>query len=214
MMRILAISDETSPLLTVRRIQELSPDVIVSCGDLPFDYVDYVASAANAVPLYVPGNHDRALRGQPLATSALVSGPNVGVPVGGVNLDGQIVEEDGVVFAGLGGSMWYRPGPNQYTEAQMSRRAWGIRARYWLRELLRMPRVDVLVTHSPPKGMGDLDDVAHRGFDCFIDLVEKLRPRFMLHGHIHPHGFYKPDRTLGPTKIINVIPFKLIEVPG
>jgi hypothetical protein len=34
----------------------------------------------------------------------------------------------------------------------------------------------------------------------------------MLHGHIHPHGFPRPDRTLGPTRIVNVVPYRLIEL--
>ena len=52
----------------------------------------------------------------------------------------------------------------------------------------------------------------HRGFASFVWLVEVLRPRLLLHGHVHPHGFVKPDRQLGETRIVNVVPHKVLEV--
>jgi len=57
-----------------------------------------------------------------------------------------------------------------------------------------------------------MNDSAHRGFRSYHSLVNVLRPQVMIHGHIHPHGFQKPDRTLGETKIINVVPYRVIEV--
>src|SRR5215210_109881 len=61
--RILAISDEVddrlySPALAAR----FGPvDLLLSCGDLPYYYLDYVASML-AAPLYgVHGNHDATL---------------------------------------------------------------------------------------------------------------------------------------------------------
>jgi Icc-related predicted phosphoesterase len=42
--------------------------------------------------------------------------------------------------------------------------------------------------------------------------VRRLRPRFLLHGHIHPYGIERPDRVLGETCVINVVPFKVLEV--
>ena len=73
-------------------------------------------------------------------------------------------------------------------------------------------KIDVFLAHSPPMGIGDESDGPHRGFACFIPLLESLQPALMLHGHIHPHGFEKPDRTLGTTRIVNVIPHKVLEL--
>lgn len=81
-----------------------------------------------------------------------------------------------------------------------------------MREIIGRGSVDVLVTHSPPRGHGDLEDLAHRGFECFESLVERLEPELVLHGHVHPHGFEKPDRTIGTSRLVNVIPYKVIEV--
>ena len=67
MVRILAVSDEEDRSLTVPRLREINPNIVVSCGDLGPDYLDLVSSAANAPLLYVPGNHDpdqRPIRGE------------------------------------------------------------------------------------------------------------------------------------------------------
>ncbi len=216
MVRILAIADEETHSLSVARIRSIAPDLVVACGDLPFDYLDYVASAANRTLLFVPGNHDPDLKTRPLPvytdddfSLAWKEPPG---PPGGVNLDGTVEEWKGVTFAGLGGSMRYRPGPNQYSEREMWVRTIRLRARARARTMVGKGSVDVLVTHSPPRGHGDLDDLPHRGFECFASLVERLEPELVLHGHVHPHGFEKPDRTIGKSRLVNVIPYKVIEV--
>ena len=60
-MRILAISDEVvrwmySPALR-ERVGEI--DLVISCGDLPIYYLEYIASSLNAPCAYVRGNHDQ-----------------------------------------------------------------------------------------------------------------------------------------------------------
>lgn len=215
MTRVLAIADERTSALSVGAIKEIAPDVVVSCGDLPFAYIEFVASAANRPLLFVPGNHDPSLRGEPVLTTSPMSyeaewGDTIG-PSGGYNLDGKIRRERGITFAGLGGSIRYRPGANQYTDREMRMRVARMEAKsLWRR--LRGGKVDVLVAHSPPRDVGDMNDSAHRGFRSYHSLVNVLRPQVMIHGHIHPHGFQKPDRTLGETKIINVVPYRVIEV--
>jgi Icc-related predicted phosphoesterase len=214
--RLLAIADERSPALTVEAIKDIAPDIVVSCGDLPFSYVEFVASAANRPLLFVPGNHDPSLRREPVLTTRPFSyeaewGDTIG-PRGGLNLDGKIRRERGITFAGLGGSIRYRPGANQYTDREMLVRVVRLEARSLSRRIRGGGRIDVIVTHSPPRGLGDMDDNAHRGFQSFHALVKLLRPRLLLHGHIHPHGFDKPDRMLGETRVINVVPHRVVEV--
>lgn len=216
MTRILAIADEKSPALSVGAIKDIAPDVVVSCGDLPFSYVEYVAAAANKPLLFVPGNHDPSLHKEPVMTIGPMSydtewGDTIGPP-GGFNLDGRIRREGATTFAGLGGSIRYRPGANQYTEGEMRLRVARLEARSLWRRLRGGGRVDVLVAHSPPRDIGDMSDPAHRGFGSFHGLVKLLRPQVMIHGHIHPHGFDKPDRALGATRIINVVPYRVVEV--
>ena len=48
-----------------------------------------------------------------------------------------------------------------------------------------MGGVDVIVTHAPARGYGDLDDLPHRGFEAFGTLLDRTSPRYLLHGHVH-----------------------------
>ncbi len=197
----------------------MNPNIVVSCGDLGPDYLDFVSSAANAPLLYVPGNHDpdqRPVRGesewsirQPDRDELVTNVPR---RPGGLNMDGKIRIDHGLRFAGLGGSIRYRPGPNQYTQRQMRRKVNSMIRRQWLRGLGSIQPIDVFIAHSPPSGLGDEEDPAHGGFEAFHRLIDKLRPRYMLHGHIHPYGFTKPDRQIGETTIVNVIPHRVFEI--
>ena len=216
MVRILAIADEKTRSLSVGRIRSINPDLVVACGDLPFDYLDYIASAANRTLLFVPGSNDPDLKTRPLPmytdSDFSLAWKEPPGPPGGVNLDGRVEEWKGLAFAGLGGSLRHRPGPNQYGEREMWLRTLRLRSRARLRTLVGKGKIDVLVTHSLPRGHGDLDDVAHRGFECFEGLVEELEPEVVLHGHVHPQGVENSDRTIGNSRLVNVIPYKVIEV--
>lgn len=220
MIRILAIADEVTDALGPESLRTLRPDLVVSCGDLPFDYLEYMVTMANRPLLMVPGNHDpasqrrpvRAFSGVgPLSPSTDDHGEEPGRPEGCISVDGRVIAVSGLLVAGLGGSIRYREGPNQYSQGEMRRRA-GLLA---LRARLRHPRrgVDVLVTHAPPLGLGDEQDPAHRGVAALQALVSRLRPRLLVHGHIHPHGEPRPDRWMGPTQVVNAVPFRLIELP-
>lgn len=142
------------------------PDVVISCGDLRPDYLDFIATLANAPLLYVRGNHDTDERGYD--------------DMGGIPLDGRVERVGGLRIAGLGGSLDYREGIVGYSEGEM--RARSLR----LALLAKLAGgIDVLVTHAPPRGFGDLDDMPHRGFECFNRLLSLLHPRILLHGHVH-----------------------------
>lgn len=214
MVRILAISDVVDDALRTSAAR-LSPDLLVACGDLPFEYLEHVMTVANAALVYVPGNHDPDLRrlrpgGWPPPPVELRDTDPPG-PRGGTNLDVKVVEELGLRVAGLGGSHRYRDGPNQYTQREMRRRARAlVRRSRWRRP--RGPSVDVLVTHAAPAGIGDDDDLPHVGFEAFHDLYATLAPRLHLHGHVHPLGGTAAEHTVGTTRIVNVIPYRMIEV--
>ena len=70
--------------------------------------------------------------------------------------------------------------------------------------------VDVLLTHAPPRGLGDGDDLPHHGFEALHEVHrDACSPTWHLHGHIHPYGQPQPDREVGSTTIRNVVPYKL-----
>ncbi len=167
-MRILAVADVEDDLLLTRLSGRHAGrfDLVVSCGDLGPSYLDCVATLANAPLLYVRGNHD--------------VGYEDSFAMGGTNLDGRIEEVGGLRFAGLEGSLDYREGIVGYSQTEMSRKAVGLGLRAAL-----TGGIDVLVTHAPARGHGDLPDGPHQGFDAFNGLLNWVHPRLMLHGHVH-----------------------------
>lgn len=212
MTRILAIADEVDEALYTDKLTQLRPDLVVSAGDLPFDYLEYIVSRLDVPLVYVPGNHDAELRqSEPTWTPLGADAPERG-PLGCVNADGRVVVAAGLRIAGLGGSMRYRRGPNQYSEVEMRWRALSLGIRVRLNPFRAARRVDVLLTHAPPLGWGSKDDLAHRGFAAFLPLVKDLAPKVLIHGHIHPYGRGQPERYLGDTQVVNAVPLRLVEL--
>ncbi|CAN5892672.1 metallophosphoesterase family protein [soil metagenome] len=205
-MKILCISDRVESILHGPTLTSYAEGVeaVVSCGDLPFAYLEYIVTFLGVPLYYVLGNHD--------------PGPErPGYPGGCTPLDGRVVEAGGegggVVLAGLSGSPFYSGGHNQYTERQMRRRAWALSVRIRWRGLLGRPKPWIFATHSPPFGLGDQEDMAHVGFKPFVDLIDRHQPPLWLHGHIHLYG---PDQERvvqkGETKIINVYGHRILDV--
>jgi 3',5'-cyclic AMP phosphodiesterase CpdA len=211
MVRVLVISDEEAPGLHVQTLRDLAPDLVLSAGDLPWHYVEYVGSCVDAPLVFVPGNHDQAVEhsrrsrdGTYAADGMIWDGPR---PHGATNADERVVEAAGLRIAGLGGCVRYKPGPNQYTQREYDRRA-----RRLLRRAKRAGPVDVLLTHAPPFGLGDGDDKPHEGIQALHTVLARLLPSWHLHGHIHPYGQLMPDRQVGPTTIRNVIPWRMVDI--
>ena len=187
-MRILAVSDVESryfyDFYTPGMLSEF--DLILACGDLQRAYLEFLVTMANRPLLYVRGNHD----------DSFVTDP----PEGCIPVDDRLYVYEGIRILGLGGSFRYRPGENMYTEEQMRRRIRRLRL-----AIHRHGGFDILLTHAPARGLGDLDTRAHRGFDCFVDLLDQYRPKYFIHGHVHRnYGVSIPQKTLrGGTAIIN-----------
>jgi predicted phosphodiesterase len=220
--RVLAIADEVEDSLYRPDVTALAPDLVVSCGDLPAEYLEYLVTTINVPLLFVPGNHDPDYRGRPLDADVLTltrtgfrRGWNTSkedAPRGCLNVDGKIVEATGLRVAGLGGSHRYSRGPNQYTQLEMRMRCLRLASRARAKRLLGGGRIDLLITHAPPLGVGDQDDPAHRGFASFHRLVKALGPKVLLHGHVHAYGRDRPDRTMGNTRVINAVGHRVVEV--
>lgn len=197
-MKILAVSDEECQALwdyyTPGRLAGY--DLILSCGDLRADYLSFLVTMGKAPLLYVHGNHDGGYAARP--------------PEGCDCIDDRLVVYHGLRILGLGGCRKYHPGPHQYTEAQMEKRIRRLRYALW-----RSGGVDIVVTHSPLHGIGDMEDPAHRGFQALVNLVDKYHPTYLLHGHVHSRYDAKlvREREYGGTKIINCGDRYTLEVP-
>ena len=187
---------------------------MLSCGDLPFDYLEYLVSRLDVPLLYVPGNHDPSLvppdsTWMPLRS--VLEAPTPG-PQGCVNIDGRLVEERGLRIAGLGGSLRYKAGPNQYSQAQMGWRALKLEFRIRLKRVKAGRKLDILVTHAPPFGLAEAQDAAHVGFVATLRLAQHFQPLLLVHGHIHPFGRVLPERRVRATRVVNVVPSRMIEI--
>ncbi|OZM75172.1 metallophosphoesterase [Amycolatopsis antarctica] len=215
MPRALVVADEVDERLWTDAVRCHEVDLVLAAGDLPFDYLAFIAGTLDRPLVFVPGNHDADLTGFTRHGGLFMRG---GFPArwpgpdGGINADGRVVDVAGLRIAGLGGSIRYNEGPNQWTQAQQARRARRL-ARSVLRRHRRDGRgVDVLLTHSPPRGVGDRDDPPHQGFDCLHATVRRLRPEWLLHGHIHPYGEQLPELRLGRTRVRNVVGRQIMEL--
>lgn len=194
-LRLLAVSDEVEPqLLDERTVAGQGPiDLVIGCGDLPADYLDGLATLYAAPLVFVRGNHDPPDRKGDYPPDA--------------EIDGRVVTEKGLLIAGLEGCIRYSDGPHQYTERQMTAKVLGLRLR------LRGRRPDVLITHGPPAGINEGTDPPHRGLQAVRRAVAWMRPRLLLHGHVHPYGRdLVREAQLGETRVINVVGHRLIEM--
>ena len=187
-MRILAVSDVEAKYLydyyTPGKLDGF--DMILSCGDLRREYLEFLVTLANCPLVYVHGNHDERFEEAP--------------PEGCICADDRIVEVKGVRILGLGGSYRYRSGSCMYTEKQMRRRIRRLRLK-----LRKHKGFDILLAHAPARHINDFDSLSHRGFECFGELLERYRPKYFVHGHIHmSYGVNIPQITAhGDTTIIN-----------
>lgn len=167
-MKILAIADEESKYLwdffEKDKLQDV--DLILSAGDLKPEYLSFLVTMSNVPVLYVHGNHDDKYARKP--------------PEGCICIEDDIYEYRGVRILGLGGSMRYRPGGHQYTDKEMHKRVKKLRFK-----LFRKRGFDILLTHSPAYQVNDGRDLPHQGFQDFIFLMDKYKPRFFIHGHVH-----------------------------
>ena len=197
-MKILAISDEECPALwdyyTPGKLNDY--DLIISCGDLKASYLSFLVTMARCPLLYVHGKHDESYERRP--------------PEGCDCIEDRLVTYNGIRILGLGGCVWYHPGNHQYTEKEMRRRINRLRFQIW-----KAGGVDIVVTHAPPKGLGDLEDHAHQGFEAFLDFLDKYHPTYLLHGHVHlRYGADRTrERTYGSTQVINTCERYDLELP-
>jgi Icc-related predicted phosphoesterase len=207
MIKILCISDQVVPIIYSGRARERFADVdmVLSCGDLPYYYMEFVVSMLNVPCYYVHGNHD-----QPEHTR---NGSVLNEPGGWINLDRRAVAARGVLVGGLEGCLRYKPRARyHYTETQMTLRAWQM-IPFLLYNRARYGRyLDILITHAPPLGIHDGLDRPHRGFQIFLWFMKAFRPTYLLHGHKHLYGREPWKSKYQETQVVNVHPFRIIEL--
>lgn len=194
-MKILVISDQESKSLWdhYEKSKLEGIDLILSCGDLSPKYLSFLATFSKAPVLYIHGNHDGCYQQTP--------------PEGCTCIDDDIFVYQGVRILGLGGSMKYKPGPYQFSEAGMKARI--VRMSF---KILKNRGFDILLTHAPAAGIHDMDDMAHKGFECFLELIKKYKPAYFIHGHVHmSYGRFPREEKFENTVVVNAFEKHIIE---
>lgn len=210
-MKILALSDEVVESLYRPEIKDRfgEVDLILGCGDLPFFYLEFMVTILGKPLYYVHGNHDKP-------SQYLSDGRIIDRAEGCESLENKVVQikaaGNSALVAGLGGSIRYNLGPHQFTQAEMNGRLLNLSPALLTNRVRHGRFLDILIAHSPPRGIHESGDFAHTGFEAFCTLMDRFRPRYLLHGHSH---VYRNDAVTATrykdTQVINVYPYRLIE---
>ena len=203
-MRVLVVSDQVVESLNSPALTHIARDVemVLSCGDLPAEYLEYIVSMLNVPLYYVMGNHGG-------------SGGEKVYPDGCENIDARAVEYQGLLIAGLEGSMRYNNRPEfQYTENEMRAKVAALTPALLKNRVQYGRFLDVLVTHAPPYHIHDGTDLPHTGFKVFTWFIDQYKPRYLLHGHKHIYDQREEAITQrGATSIVNTYGYRMIEIP-
>ena len=170
-------------------------DLIISCGDLNSEYLMFLVTLTNIPVLYVRGNHDYGYDEKP--------------PEGCICLEDDIYEFNGLRIVGFGGSMKYDGRGIQYTEKEMQSKVNKLRFKLW-----KSKGFDILITHAPALGVNDGEDLPHKGFKAYRDLLDKYSPKLFVHGHVHMnYGLKYPREDMyKDTRVVNAFERYIIEI--
>ncbi|MGQ9516372.1 MAG: metallophosphoesterase family protein [Anaerolineae bacterium] len=206
-MRILAISDVIEERLYNPGAASsfANVDLVLSCGDLPWYYLEYLVTTLNKPLYYVFGNHEPAYE---------ENGERLKDVPGCVNLDGRVVQVQGLLIAGLEGSIRYRPhGEHQYTEWEMWGKIIRLLPKLMWNRITKGRYLDILVTHAPPAGIHDAQDRCHQGFRPYLWFMERFSPRYLIHGHTHMYMPSQERQTrYKDTEVINAYGYVILDV--
>ena len=211
-MKILCVSDQIDPLIYTNSIRQRFADVdlVLSAGDLPMDYLDFIVSSLNKPLVFVNGNHHLNDRSNYYDYSDTAEDLYKGS--GAIHLGSKIKYEEGLIIAGLDGCMWYNGDKNQYTEFQMKLNILKLLPALFFNRIFRKRYVDILLTHASPRGIHDKEDRCHRGFNSFLWFMRVFKPQYLIHGHIHLYDLSEVRTTkYQDTMVINAYSHYLLD---
>ena len=222
-MKILCVADEKDPLVYSANVAERYGDVdlVISAGDLPLKYYEFIVSSLNKPFYFIFGNHHTEDLSKFSKRCSLEDSFDLrydrsryGWGVGGDFIDGLVMRDSatGLLLAGLGGSLRYNRGEHQFTDFEMYLRIFRMIPKLLYNRLRYGRFIDILIAHAPPKGLGDREDRCHTGFKAFLWFMRTFKPRYLLHGHVHLFDL-NSERTIRycDTEIINVFGSYILE---
>jgi hypothetical protein len=218
-MKILCVSDQIDPLVYSGSIRDRFSDVdmVLAAGDLPLDYLDFIMSSLNKPLLFVFGNHHtegmKYFRRNGLAPAFSLEEAEYPLGSGAIHVGSRVRREEGLIIAGLGGSMRYNRGMNQYTNFEMTLEILKLLPSLLFNRVFRGRFLDILLTHAPPEGIHDREDRCHWGFRPFLAFMRFFKPRYLIHGHIHLYDLSGTRATpYRETMVINAYSHYIIDM--
>ncbi len=219
-MKILCISDERDTLVYSDRVKSRFGDVdlVLGAGDLDLDYYSFIVSSLNKPLFFVFGNHNlanisdyRREYRETFANDGFLH-PHEFQSYGATYVGGKVLRFGNLIIAGLGGSMKYNDGQNQFTETGMFLNALRLLPALIFNRIFHGRYVDILLTHASPQGIQDGDDRPHRGFKVFLWFMRAFKPSFLVHGHVHLYDINAPRfARYGRTMVVNAYEHVVID---
>ena len=234
-MKILCVSDYVDPLIYNQNVKDVYSDVdlILCAGDLPMDYIDFIVSVFNKPTYFVFGNHDlkeyhlyhkdsrldnlhlvknyeQAIHGHGATylgfkafanENLLVEDPNTG-------------RKTPLLIAGASGTSRYNNGLCQFTDSQMKFKLLKLVPKLIYNKLKYGRYLDIFMTHASPRHIHDHEDPCHIGFECYNWFLQRFKPVYMVHGHIHLYDLR--EERIGKyydTTVVNAYAHYVIELP-
>ena len=233
-MKILCVSDYVDPLIYNQNVKAAFSDIdlILCAGDLPMDYVDFIVSVFNKPTYFVFGNHDlkeyhlyhrdsrmdtghtknyeQAINGH----GATYLGFKCFVNENLLFEDPQTGRKTPLLIAGCSGSNRYNNGLCQFTDGQMKFKLLKMVPKLIYNKLKYGRYLDIFMTHASPRHIHDHDDPCHIGFECYNWFLQRFKPTYMVHGHIHLYDLR--EERIGKyydTTVVNAYAHYVIELP-
>jgi Icc-related predicted phosphoesterase len=178
-MTLLIISDDESLL---GHLPYARADILISCGDLSDQVIAGAAKRCNCRQiLAVKGNHD----------SSGCFEDSI------IDLHLRVHSIYGISFGGFCGAWKYKPKGNYlFEEAEVEC------------ALASFPPVNVFVAHNSPRMVHDREDDVHIGFGAFKTYIDRVRPRWFLHGHQH----LNIESLVGVTRVAGIYGYRFMVI--
>ena len=179
-MKILVIADDE---FFINRLPACEADLLISLGDMPDSVILQAAEKCGCREIAaLKGNHD--------------SSAPFPEPIRDVHL--KTFTFSGVTFGGFCGSWKYKPKGNFLFEQEEVEAL-----------MADFPAVDIFLAHNSPRGVHDRDDEVHLGFVGFSYFIQRAKPRFFIHGHMH----HDIETIVGSTRVIGTFGYRYLELP-
>ena len=234
-MKILCVSDYVDPLIYNQNVKEVFSDIdlILCAGDLPMDYIDFIVSVFNKPTYFVFGNHDlkeyhlyhkesrmenshynrnfdQAIHGHGATYLGFKSFINENLSFE----DPETGMKTPLLIAGASGTVRYNNGLCQFTDSQMKFKLLKMVPRLIYNKIKYGRYLDIFMTHASPRHIHDHEDPCHLGFECYNWFLERFKPTYMVHGHIHLYDLR--EERIGQyydSTVVNAYAHYVIELP-